>query len=101
MKGWPVKEVETEKRRFAILKHLRQTPGRELSEDLLMLGARAQGIPTTRSQIRTAMHWLAENGLVKLEQLGAMPVAELTEAGADVVAGQSVPPGILPFGADA
>lgn len=99
MKGWPVAEVETEKRRFAMLKHLRDTPGRELSDEVLMMGARANGIPSTRDQVRTAMNWLAEQDLVKLNTIGSMVVAKLTEAGSDVVSGHSTPPGILPFGA--
>jgi len=100
MKGWPIMEVESEKRRFAILRHLMDTPGRELNDMILADGCRVQGIPTTGDQARTAMNWLAENDLVAVRSLGRFMVAKLTRAGSEVARGITDVPGILRFGED-
>ena len=91
-------EIETEKRRFAIIRHLHDTPGRELGHAVLKAGCRAQGIPTTDDQAKTAMNWLAENDLVTLASAGTIVMARLTSVGDDVVRGYSTVPGVLVFG---
>lgn len=93
-------EVESEKRRFAILRHLRDTPARELNAAILADGCRVQGIPTTGDQVLTAMKWLADNDLVTVRSLGSFTVAKLTRAGSEVARGITDVPGILRFGED-
>jgi Holliday junction resolvase len=98
MKGWPIMAVETEKRRFAILRHLHETQGRELSDELLKHGCRAMGIPSSGDQVRTAIAWLEEQDLVVTQALGRMLAVRLTAEGADVVRGFREAPGVLQFG---
>lgn len=96
MKDWPVERIETEKRRYAILRHLSETPGYELGDELLMLGCRAQGVPSTLDQVRTAMGWLEEQDLVALNRVGEVVIARLRNDGLEVVNGYRRIAGILP-----
>lgn len=95
MKGWPVAQIETQKRRWAVLKHLHDTPGYELNRHILMLGAKAQGIPTTRDQMDHALDWLADNELITLQTLGDQRLARLTSDGQEVALGDRVMAGVL------
>lgn len=101
LKGWNVAQIETEKRRYAILAHLRATPGYELSDELLTMGARAQGIPTTADQTRAAITWLCEQGLATCREGMGMLIAALTPDGAEVADGHRMQPGVLRPGPNA
>jgi hypothetical protein len=99
MRRLPVAQIETEKRRWAILRHLYALPTREVSHPMLRDACRALGLVTTDDDLtKTAMRWLAENGLVTLKEAGPMLVARLTAAGDDVLKGFAQVDGILAFG---
>jgi hypothetical protein len=92
---WPVAEIETEKRRWAILAHLAATPGYELSDELLTLGVRAQAVPATQDQLRAALRWLSDHELVRCREALGMVIATLTADGFEVAQGYRIVPGVL------
>lgn len=103
MSSWRDKlaEVEIEKRRWSIIAHLEKSkPQRVLSAEILIMGCRANGIPTVQDELEAALLWLEEQRYISTETLGAMQTAKLTEAGREVAQGLRVVPGLLPFGAD-
>jgi hypothetical protein len=92
-------QVIIEKRRYAILRHLYDTSNRELGISFLKAGCRAQGVvPTDDDEVRTAVSWLADNGLVSAQDQSGFATARLTPAGADVLTGNMTVSGLLPFG---
>jgi hypothetical protein len=95
--SWPVAQVETEKLRWAILHHLEASPNYELNDELLLEGARAQGIPTTSDKVRAAVAWLCEQELATCRDVigTALVVARITDAGSEVAKGYRVFPGVL------
>ncbi|QBF31513.1 hypothetical protein [Thalassococcus sp. S3] len=95
MKNWPVEQVEAEKRRGAILKHLKEAPGGQLSLEYLKIGCTAQGIPSNIDQVKNAVVWLQENDLARLETLGSMELAVLMPDGKEVVQGVRMVRGVL------
>lgn len=98
IRDWDVAQIEREKRRFMILRHLYSSPGRELSEEILKMACRAVGVPTQDSEIEEAVSWLAERSLVMVQLAGPIRTARLSAHGADVVLGHEVVEGIMPFG---
>lgn len=98
MRGWPVQQVETEKRRATVLMYLHDTPGYELNEELLLLACRTKGIPTTVDHIRMALKWLADHHLITLRGEPGAQIARLTEGGSEVATGDRVVPGVLRSG---
>lgn len=91
-------QVETEKRRYAILAHLYRTEGRELGHEMLREACDALGVLSQPDQVRAAMRWLEELELVTLGEVGAILTARLTPAGADLVRRRRPHDGILIFG---
>lgn len=91
----PVQKIETEKRRFAVLKHLDDTPGYRVNAMILAMGAVAQGVPTTSDQMAAAISWLEEQELVTSERFGELIVAQLTPGGQEVARGARVFPGVM------
>lgn len=92
-------QVIIEKRRYAILRHLHDTPNRELGIAMLKAGCRAQGVlPTDTDEVLTAVSWLADNALVDLQDQAGFQTARLTPAGSDVLTGNATVAGVLAFG---
>lgn len=84
-----------EDRRLAILRVLYQAPGHRANGSVLQTALDAIGHDVSRDTIRGDLAWLAEQGLVAVEQVGTdLHVAELTQRGADVGTGRSVVPGV-------
>jgi len=48
----------------------------------------------SRDQVKAELSWLAEQGLVSVEDIGSVLVVTLTERGADVAAGRASVPGV-------
>lgn len=92
---WPVAQVETERRRLTVLQYLVGVPGFEAAAMLLRDHCRAIGVPTHDDQIVTCIHWLAEQGLVTVRQVGGEPIARLTSTGRDVAQGFRNHPGVM------
>ncbi|WP_299370454.1 hypothetical protein [uncultured Tateyamaria sp.] len=88
-------EIEKEKRRGAILRHLAETTGDQLSLDMLKIGCGAMGIPSNIDQVENAVVWLSEQGLAEMNKLGHMKTARLLPDGREVVEGLRTIRGIL------
>lgn len=98
MRSWPLAQIVIEKRRYAILRHLHDSPGRELSAEILKHGCRSQGIPSDDDEIAGALAWLEAQGLVVQDAAAPIRTARLAPAGHDVVRGHATVAGILVFG---
>lgn len=81
-------------RRLTILILLAQSAGYSANEHLLRAALDGFGHSVARDLLRTELAWLKEQGLVMIEEIAGMQVAELTARGADVQAGRAHVPGI-------
>jgi hypothetical protein len=79
----------TEHLRLTLLRFMAGAPEYRASSSILQDEARRFGLAATRDQVKTELNWLAEQGLAKTEDLGALTVAELTERGLDVAEGRA------------
>lgn len=96
-----VKQVEIEKRRWAVVSHLEKSkPTRQLSADILIMGCRASGIPTTAQEMTDTLVWLEQGLYIETETLGAMQTAKITPLGREVAQGIETRPGFTVFGLD-
>lgn len=82
--------------RLAILRVLEEAPeyraNGSVLTDALALGL---GLPATRDQVRTHIHWLREQGLVSIMDPAAkLLVVTATERGIDVALGRALVPGV-------
>jgi DNA-binding transcriptional ArsR family regulator len=84
----------SEDRRLVILRILEKAPGSEANHYLLREALDSMGHNVSRDVVMTELSWLAEQGLVTLEDLGSMKVAALTGRGQDVALGRAVVPGV-------
>lgn len=84
----------TEDRRLVVLRFLAEDPGYRLNTAVLRTALDAYGHSVSRDQVDTDCAWLAEQGLVELEQVGPVQVACLTGRGLDVAQGRAVAPGV-------
>lgn len=87
-------ELLTEERRLVILRVL-DSAGPS-NDSVLTTGVAHVGVPSSRDQVRTAMRWLEEQGLLTIEALddGRVLKAAITERGLDVAAGRARVPGV-------
>ncbi|ATG74429.1 hypothetical protein AN401_11660 [Zobellella denitrificans] len=86
-------ELMTEHQRLVILRLLWEA-GQALNESILCDGVNRCAVPISRDQTRTQLAWLAEQGLITLEQVMGTRVASLTGRGEDVATGRARVPGI-------
>lgn len=82
-----MKEIETEKRRAAILRHLMDSPDNEAGDGILAQGCRALGIVSTPHEVIAAIGWLEALGLVTSERHGQVVLAKITREGKAVARG--------------
>lgn len=69
-------------RRLTILRLLDVAPA---NCSILTDAANAHGVPSTRDQVRTDMRWLAEQGLIVIDELGPQLIAgKITQDGIEV-----------------
>lgn len=78
-----------EDQRLAILRLLAEMPAYRSNSSVLNSALRAWGHEMSRDQVRTELLWLAEQGLIDVEDFQAVLVVTLAERGADVAAGRS------------
>jgi len=83
-----------EDRRIILLRALADQQGYTANEALLTEFARARGHVATRDQIRGDLTWLAEQGLVSVEEIGDLMIAKVTRRGDDVANGRVTHPGV-------
>lgn len=80
--------------RLAILRHLNEAPAYSANDSFLYGLVNRLGLTATRDQIRTALTWLSQQGLVETETIASVMVATITQSGIEVAAGRSIVPGI-------
>lgn len=84
----------SEDRRLVLLRVLDRAPGSEANHYILREALDSMGHNVSRDVVRTELAWLADQGLVTIEEVGSMAVARLTGQGHDVANGRTVVPGI-------
>ncbi|MDF7667973.1 ArsR family transcriptional regulator [Orbaceae bacterium ESL0727] len=87
-------EFLKEDQRLVILRILNEMPSYSSNSSIIYSVLEQYGHALSRDQVKTHMHWLAEQGLITIEILGLVFVARLTERGADVATGKAIVPGV-------
>lgn len=72
-----------EERRGAILLALEEAPGYRANERLLHDFVEELGLRCSRDQIRTDMSWLKDQGLIRIQEVARVMIAEITQGGMD------------------
>lgn len=85
--------------RLVVLRLLADMPAYRANSSVLTIALDRFGHTASRDQIRTEIQWLAEQGLLTVEDIGAVLVATITERGADVARGRAQVPGVARPGA--
>lgn len=80
--------------RLVALRVLSETPGFRANSSVLFNLLDQFGHAVTRDQVKTELRWLAEQGLVEVDEAGSVLVAKLTERGQDVAEGRAVVDGV-------
>nr|WP_041609669.1 hypothetical protein [Tolumonas auensis] len=88
-----MKDLLDADQRLVILRSLVDAGG-EANESILQDCLDVFGHRVSRDQVRTHITWLAEQGLVVIENIGSYMVANLTGRGQDVSEGRSAVPGV-------
>lgn len=83
-----------EEQRLVLLRLLHEMPRYQSNSSLLCTGLARFGLAMTRDQVKTELHWLRDQGLVEIQDVGSVTVATLKDRGADVATGMSTVPGI-------
>lgn len=87
--------IVTADQRLRLLQMLESDPDRTHNADVLRAGLEAAGHRgVTYLRVRELLDWLAGEGLVALEDRGAVALARLTARGEDVALGGSQVPGV-------
>ncbi|MCY1538972.1 hypothetical protein D9M68_745380 [compost metagenome] len=85
--------------RLVILRLLVEMPAYRANSSVLNAALDNFGHSVSRDQVKTELQWLSEQGAVKLEEMGPVLVATLTERGQDIASGKARVPGIKRPGA--
>ena len=83
-----------EQLRLTVLQTLAACGDYRLHEYLLLERVRDLGLGTTRDQLRGAIVWLGEQGLVQAEEIEGALVPRLSARGQDVAEGLATVPGV-------
>lgn len=85
--------------RLVILRLLVEMTAYRANSSVLTMALDSYGHTLSRDQVKTELHWLAEQGALTVADVGPVLVATLTERGQDVAAGRARVPGIKRPGA--
>lgn len=80
--------------RLVILRILSEVPQYRSNSSVIHSLLGQFGHHPSRDQVRADLAWLAEMGLVSLDDIGSVLVVTLGERGADVAAGRATVPGV-------
>jgi len=86
-------EILDEDRRLVILRFLAEG-GYSLNTSVLHSALESFGHRVSRDRVKGDAAWLAEQGLVTLDDVGPVTVLTVKERGLDVAAGRIVAPGV-------
>ncbi len=89
-----VRDVETADMRLVVLRLLEEASGRRANESLLRALLDRWGHTVSRDRLRVELEWLKEQGLVRLDEIGGIAIAELTDRGQDAARGTASVPGV-------
>lgn len=80
--------------RLVALRVLSEMPSYRANSSVLTNVLHQFGHAATRDQVKTELRWLAEQGLLTLDEAGDVLVATLAERGQDVAEGRAVVDGV-------
>lgn len=80
--------------RLAILRILEDAPQFRSNVSIMTDLLARLGITYTRDQVVTEVHWLTEQGMVTMEDLGGFIVATATVRGVEIARGIATHPGV-------
>lgn len=80
--------------RLVLLRILSELPSYRSNSSVLVGLIEKLGHTMTRDQVKTELRWLAEQGLLSLDEAGSVIVATLEERGQDVAEGRARVDGI-------
>ncbi len=86
--------------RLVILRLLVDMTAYRANSSVLTMALDEYGHTLSRDQVKTELHWLAEQGALTIEDVGPVLVATLSERGQDIAAGRVRAPGIKRPGAN-
>lgn len=87
-------ETVREHLRITLLRLLNEQPDCTLNESLLTDLSGSYGFSASRDRVRTELAWLAEQGLVEVDDMCGLQVATLTTRGEDVAMARVLVPGV-------
>lgn len=85
--------------RLVLLRLLVEMTAYRANSSVLTMALDSYGHTLSRDQVKTELHWLAEQGALTLQDVGPVIVATLLERGQDIAAGRARVPGIKRPGA--
>lgn len=80
--------------RLVLLRILLEMPGYRANSSVLANMLHQLGHSATRDQTKTELRWLAEQGLIALDEVASVLVCTLAERGQDVAEGRAVVDGV-------
>lgn len=83
-----------EDRRLVILRLLAEAAGTTANDSMLDSALGQVGHKVSRDTVRGDLSWLNEQGLIQLDDVGTILVAELTGRGEDVAKGEATHAGV-------
>lgn len=87
-------DVVASDQRLVILQALEQDADYSHNEHVLRSVCASVGHNVSRDRLRTELNWLAEQGLISVEETAGTQVARLTARGEDVAQGRARVPGV-------
>ncbi len=91
----PFNEKFREQRRLFLLKLLSEQGGYRANSAVLYMSLYHLGIQASQDDVRTDLHWLRDQSLITLDEVGeSVEIATLTKRGIDVVHGLAEVPGV-------
>lgn len=88
------RQLLAEHRRLTILRILHEGQGYSVNSAIVADSLPLWGFTVSRDKVHADFAWLAEQGLVEVEERGSVHVAQLTQRGADVANGRATCPGV-------
>lgn len=89
-----MQQIINEHQRLVVLRLLTEAGAFALNESILQDSLIAYGLDISRDSLKVQLAWLAEQGLIKTEQVGKVTTATLTGRGQDVATGRATVPGV-------
>ncbi len=80
--------------RLVLLRIVLEMPGYRANSSVLGAMLHQLGHGATRDQVKTELRWLAEQGLITVDEVASVLVCTLAERGQDVAEGRAVVDGV-------